>query len=54
MPRPERPLDDQPDDLAAFAAGLRALREQAGRPGYRALAIKAHYSATTLAGHDDR
>jgi WD40 repeat protein len=31
-----------------FAAGLRLLREKAGRPGYRELARRAHFSATTL------
>ena len=49
MPRPERSLDDNSDGLAEFAAGLRALRDQAGRPGYRELAVMANYSATTLA-----
>lgn len=32
----------------AFAAELRQLRERAGRPGYRELARRAHYSASTL------
>jgi len=48
MPRPERPLDIADGVLAEFAADLRALRDQAGRPGYRKLATRAHYSATTL------
>jgi WD40 repeat protein len=48
MPRPERPLDGTDDALTEFASDLRALRDRAGRPGYRKLAIKAHYSATTL------
>lgn len=48
MPRPERPLDTTDGVLAEFAADLRALRDQAGRPGYRMLATRAHYSATTL------
>lgn len=49
MPRPERPLDANGDELSEFAAGLRELRDQTGRPGYRKLAQVAHYSATTLA-----
>ncbi|GIH92160.1 PD40 domain-containing protein [Planobispora siamensis] len=49
MPRPERPLDPEADALQRFAWELRRLRQQAGNPGYRELARKAHYSATTLA-----
>ncbi|MFJ6052529.1 hypothetical protein [Streptomyces sp. NPDC092307] len=48
MPRPERPLDPDPGPLTRFAADLRKLREAAGRPPYRALAKRAHYSSTTL------
>ncbi|MCX4777956.1 hypothetical protein [Streptomyces sp. NBC_01264] len=48
MPRPERPLDPDTGPLARFAADLRKLREKAGRPPYRALAKRAHYSSTTL------
>ncbi|MFG2236315.1 hypothetical protein ACGFNX_41095 [Streptomyces sp. NPDC048723] len=48
MPRPERPLDLDSGPLTRFAADLRKLREAAGRPPYRALAKKAHYSSTTL------
>ncbi|MFF4424663.1 hypothetical protein ACFY04_28470 [Streptomyces sp. NPDC001549] len=48
MPRPERPLDLDSGPLTQFAADLRKLREAAGRPPYRALAKKAHYSSTTL------
>ncbi|MFJ7776881.1 AAA family ATPase [Streptomyces yangpuensis] len=48
MPRPERPLDLDSGPLTQFAADLRALREAAGRPPYRALAKRAHYSSTTL------
>ncbi|MGW4687306.1 nSTAND1 domain-containing NTPase [Streptomyces sp. NPDC004244] len=48
MPRPERPLDLDTGPLTRFAADLRKLREAAGRPPYRALAKKAHYSSTTL------
>ncbi|MFJ3877863.1 hypothetical protein ACIPW5_10430 [Streptomyces sp. NPDC090077] len=48
MPRPERPLDPGAGPLPRFAADLRTLREEAGRPPYRALARRAHYSSTTL------
>jgi len=48
MPRPERPLDQDNTELARFAEDLRALRIRAGRPAYRVLAGRAHYSATTL------
>ncbi|MFC9295137.1 hypothetical protein ACFTWH_18795 [Streptomyces sp. NPDC057011] len=48
MPRPERPLDLDSGPLTRFAADLRKLREAAGRPSYRALAKRAHYSSTTL------
>ena len=48
MPRPERPLGPGDDVLVAFAAELRLLREKAGSPGYRELARRAHYSASTL------
>ncbi|MCJ0868022.1 hypothetical protein [Streptomyces sp. AP-93] len=48
MPRPERPLDPDIGPLTQFAADLRKLREAAGRPPYRALAKRAHYSSTTL------
>ncbi|MFD3524228.1 helix-turn-helix domain-containing protein [Streptomyces sp. NPDC058653] len=48
MPRGERPLDPQGGPLSEFAARLRKLREQAGRPTYRDLARDAHYSIATL------
>ncbi|WP_053627776.1 hypothetical protein [Streptomyces sp. XY511] len=48
MPRPERPLDPDSGPQTRFAADLRKLREAAGRPPYRALAKRAHYSSTTL------
>ncbi|HEX6471683.1 MAG TPA: AAA family ATPase [Streptosporangiaceae bacterium] len=35
--------------MARFAVELRRLREAAGRPGYRELARRAHYSVATLA-----
>ncbi|MEC3981040.1 nSTAND1 domain-containing NTPase [Amycolatopsis sp. H20-H5] len=49
MPRPEKPLDPQDGPLSQFAFELRKLRENAGRPGYRTLAARAHFSASTLA-----
>ncbi|OLF09979.1 nSTAND1 domain-containing NTPase [Actinophytocola xanthii] len=49
MPRPERRVDPADGPLARFALGLRELRHHAGSPGYRELARRAHYSATTLA-----
>ncbi|MET9229365.1 XRE family transcriptional regulator [Lentzea sp. NPDC003310] len=48
MPRTESPLESADTELGRFAADLRALREKAGRPSYRALASRAHYSAATL------
>ncbi|KUM99110.1 hypothetical protein AQI95_40710 [Streptomyces yokosukanensis] len=48
MPRAERPLDPDTGPLTRFAADLRKLREAAGRPTYRELAKRAHYSSTTL------
>jgi WD40 repeat protein len=48
MPRPERPLDPGGGVVQRLAADLRALRERAGSPGYRELARRAHFSATTL------
>lgn len=49
MPRPENPLDEANGLVAEFAGDLRRLRDQAGRPSYRALAKRAHYSAAALA-----
>jgi WD40 repeat protein len=48
MPRPERALDPGGGPVEQFAADLRDLRESAGRPGYRELARRAHFSVTTL------
>lgn len=48
MGRPERPVDPENGPVQRFAWELRQLREQAESPGYRQLARKAHYSATTL------
>lgn len=48
MARPERTLDESGDGLTQFAAGLRALRDNAGKPTYRELSTRAHYSAAAL------
>ncbi len=48
MARQERPVDPHLGPLQSFAHDLRALRNQAGSPTYRALAKTAGYSATTL------
>ncbi|RDI16545.1 nSTAND1 domain-containing NTPase [Lentzea flaviverrucosa] len=48
MPRTERPLESADTELGQFAADLRKLRDKAGKPSYRALASRAHYSAATL------
>ncbi|MEU8414351.1 helix-turn-helix domain-containing protein [Amycolatopsis japonica] len=48
MPRPERPLDGENTALTRFAADLRTLREAAGRPTYRQLSARAHYSTASL------
>lgn len=48
MPRRERPLDEGESGLLQFAADLRRLRERAGRPTYRELSRRAHYSAAAL------
>jgi WD40 repeat protein len=49
MPRPERSLDPSAGPVEALAAELRALRRQAGSPGYRELAARAGYSVAALA-----
>jgi len=48
MPRAERPLDAEDTELGSFAADLRRLRDKAGKPSYRELGSRAHYSAATL------
>lgn len=48
MGRPERQLDPGGGPLQRFALELRALRAAAGRPSYRELAGRAHYSVTAL------
>jgi WD40 repeat protein/transcriptional regulator with XRE-family HTH domain len=42
-------VDPEAGAVQEFAVELRRLRRGAGNPGYRELARKAHYSATTLA-----
>ncbi|MFI6458619.1 helix-turn-helix domain-containing protein [Streptosporangium amethystogenes] len=49
VPRPERPVDPAEGAVQRFAWELRRLRQSAGNPGYRDLARRAHYSASTLA-----
>ncbi|MGY0466462.1 nSTAND1 domain-containing NTPase [Kitasatospora sp. cg17-2] len=48
MPRRESPLDPGDGALLRFAGDLRALRERAGSPPYRQLALRAHCSAASL------
>ncbi|MBM2614506.1 hypothetical protein JIG36_02910 [Actinoplanes sp. LDG1-06] len=48
MPRPERPLDGRGGPVEQLAAGLRMLREKAGKPGYRQMAARVNYSVATL------
>jgi WD40 repeat protein len=47
--RPESPLNPQAGPVQRLAWELRQLRDRAGRPSYRRLAERAHYSPTTLA-----
>jgi WD40 repeat protein len=49
MPRPERPVDPEGGVVQRFAVELRELRQRVGSPGYRELARRAHFAATTLA-----
>lgn len=48
VPRRESPLDQGDGPLLRFAGDLRALRERAGTPPYRQLAVRAHCSAASL------
>ncbi|MCC8242825.1 WD40 repeat domain-containing protein [Saccharothrix luteola] len=48
MPRPERELAGS-GPVESLAAGLRELRRRAGSPGYRELAARSGFSASTLA-----
>ncbi|SEH01166.1 WD40 repeat [Nonomuraea solani] len=49
MGRPERKLDPDGGPLHQFAAELRELRTKAGKPSYRELSKRAHFSVTALA-----
>ena len=49
MPRPETQLDPHAGMVQLFAHDLRLLREKAGCPPYRTLALRAHYAPATLA-----
>ncbi|REE99009.1 hypothetical protein [Thermomonospora umbrina] len=49
MGRPERPVDPSAGPVERLAWELRRLRDEAGRPSYRELARRAHYSRSTLA-----
>jgi WD40 repeat protein/transcriptional regulator with XRE-family HTH domain len=46
--RPESPLDPDAGTVQRFAHQLRELREEAGKPTYRAMAKKAGYTGSTL------
>lgn len=48
MPRKEVPLERDGTALVEFAADLRDLRDKAGKPPYREMATRAHFSSTTL------
>jgi energy-coupling factor transporter ATP-binding protein EcfA2 len=48
MGRPKRRLDSDAGPVQRFAHELRGLRDSAGRPSYRELARRAHYSVTAL------
>lgn len=48
MARNPRPIDPREGPLQSFAYDLRLLREKAGDPTYRAMAVGAGFSATTL------
>jgi WD40 repeat protein len=48
MGRQERQVDPEAGPVQRFAWELRQLRENAGRPSYRQLAARAHYSASML------
>ncbi|GAA4894046.1 hypothetical protein ACFPM3_07495 [Streptomyces coeruleoprunus] len=49
MGRPEKPVDPGAGPVQRFAYELRKLREEAGRPTYRAMAARAGYALPTLA-----
>ncbi|MFE3138532.1 WD40 repeat domain-containing protein [Streptomyces scopuliridis] len=50
VPRGEMPLAAGDGALLRFAADLRRLRDEAGKPAYRILSARAHYSIATLSG----
>ena len=50
MGRREKPLDPGAGPVQRFAYALRKLRDEAGAPTYRAMALRAGYSSPTLAG----
>ncbi|WUI02815.1 hypothetical protein OHR68_13725 [Spirillospora sp. NBC_00431] len=56
MGRPEKPLDPAAGPVEEFAAALRELRNEAGRPTYRVLARRCGVSVTalTVAARGDR
>jgi transcriptional regulator with XRE-family HTH domain len=47
--RPEQPVDPLAGPVERLAWELRRLRDEAGRPSYRVLAERAHFSRSTLA-----
>jgi hypothetical protein len=49
MGRSERSVDPSKGPVERFAVELRRLRESVGRPGYRELSRRAHYSVAALA-----
>ncbi|MFG1947800.1 hypothetical protein [Nonomuraea sp. NPDC048826] len=49
MGRPEQPVDPLAGPVERLAWELRRLRDEAGRPSYRVLAERAHFSRSTLA-----
>jgi energy-coupling factor transporter ATP-binding protein EcfA2 len=49
VPRQERPLDENRGSVVEFARALRGVRERAGRPTYRELSARAHFSTSALA-----
>ncbi|RRR96524.1 helix-turn-helix domain-containing protein [Glycomyces terrestris] len=49
MPRFEKPIDSEHQQVAEFAQELRELRHRAGTPSYRRLAVTTGYSPSTLA-----
>jgi WD40 repeat protein len=48
VPRQENPLERDGTALVEFAADLRKLRDEAGKPPYREMAARAHFSSSTL------